>query len=143
MSGTRLNPVTSAISGQGKGWGASVQSPGISPVGSLGDAVAAGTTPGVEVGNYRYITLYLGNTAAGGTVTPEVSGGKDPLSETNALATFVNLSNVKESAGAVAVANLVYTYSDDVTITIPVDGVKIVRFVLTGGPADIRYTLHA
>lgn len=144
MTSTRNNPVTSALAGRGKGHGFAVPNPGLSTVGSLGDAVAAGTTGGVEVGDYNFVTLFLSNTAAGGTVAPQGSPGAEPnILQGRSLSPFVPLTNSEVGVGAVALVDLVYTYTDDTSITIPVKGVKTVRFVLTGGAADIRYTLHS
>ena len=138
----RNNPLTSQIAGKGKGHGFAVSNPGLSTVGSFGDAVAAGTTSGVDVGQYQFITLYIENAAAGGTVAPEVSPGF--VDETSSeLEPYVPLANTAALAGAVSATPLVYTYADDVSFTIPVGGAKSVRFVLTGGAANIRYTLHS
>lgn len=143
MNNTRNNPTTSKISGRGKGRGVAVPSPGLSDVGTLGDAVGAGTTEGVEVGNYNFITLVLSSTGGGGTVAPEGSPGFEPGSQNQVISPFVPVTNAAVGVGAVSLADLVYTYADDTTITVPVQGLKVVRFALTGGPADIRYTLHS
>ena len=143
MKATRNNPATSLISGKGKGWGVAVPNPGLSDTGTLGDAVAASTTAGIEVGNYNFITLILSDALAGGTVAPEGSPGWEPGSSNKVISPFAPITNSMVGVGAVTLANLVYTYADDTTITIPVHGLKLVRFVLTGGAVDIRYTLHA
>jgi len=140
MSITRNNPTTSTISGRGKGPGVAVPNPGLSAVYSLGDAVGAGTTEGVEVGNYNFVTQVL-TTTAGGTVAPEGCPGFEPGSSVEAA--FAPVANTMVGVGAVTATALVYTFGGPATITVPVHGLKIVRFVLTGAAVDIRYTLHA
>ena len=143
MTSTRSNPVTSAIAGRGKGHGFAVPNPGLSTVGTLGDAVT-GTTGPVEVGDYNFITLMLSDGGAGGTVAPVGSPGFEPGSLNSTIATFVPLGNTADQSGAVAAAVLVYTYAvAAISITVPVKGVKNVRFVLTGAARDSRYTLHS
>ena len=94
---------------------------------------------GIDVGNNRFITLYLTNSGGGGTVSPEASPGF----EGKAISPYAPLANTTEAAGMVSVNDLEYSYTGDIVITVPVDGVKFVRFVLTGGPVDIRYLLHS
>ena len=140
---TRTNPATSLLAGRGKGWQVAVPNPGLSESASLGDAVGAGTTQGIQVGNYNYITLVLTGTGGGGTVAPEGSPGWAVGSDNKVESAYAPVTNSMVGVGAVTLVDLVYTYADGTTITIPVHGLKIVRFVLTGGPADIRYTLHS
>ena len=98
----------------------------------------SGVTAGVEVGDYRYITLYL---SAATVFQVQASPGVEPGSK--ALEPFVALTNTKDAAGAYTAVPLEYTTSGAAAVTVPVDGVKIVRFNLTGSAADIRYTLHS
>ena len=141
-NGTRVNPGASQIAGTGKGQNFAVPNPGLSAAGTLGDAIEATTVGPIDVSEYHFVTLHM-STSSGGTVAPQGNVGADPASTTNGLTEMVPLSNVVAEAGAVTVADLVYTYAADTTITIPVAGIRSVQFVLTGGPSDIRFTKHS